>query len=203
MRGWKYLPKVHTHQFDLRKYSGGENLLSRKQGQRILEAIKKELNKLPLGGVLLLDFQNIRYATPACLVEFLIVFNGTSNASAKAPMQREFHDKYLILKLESANYDLKDSLDFVLKERNSAVPSLDENGNRKVLGELTKARKDTLEIVRESGGVTSTEISRLFNIPINAASNRLRDLYNMKLVKREERILTSTGGRQFVYRCIL
>ena len=44
--------------------------------------------------------------------------------------------------------------------------------------------------------------SELLNIPINAASNRLKDLYDMKLVTREERILTSTGGRQFVYRCV-
>ena len=114
--------------------------------------------------------------------------------------EREFQDKYLILKLESTNRDLKDSLIIILNGKKIAIPSLDEKGNLEILGELTKAQRDTLEIVRERGEVTSTEISQLLDIPINAANNRLKDLYDMKLVTREERILPSIGGIQFVYR---
>lgn len=186
--------KFYNKQFDIRKYSESENLLSREQGLRILEGIKEDLSKFPVGGILLLDFRNICYATPTCLIEILSVVNGFKH--------REFQNKYLILKLESNNRDLKDNLLLLLNEKKIVLPSFDEKGNWTILGELTKAQRDTLEIVRERGEVTSTEISNLFNIPVNAASNRLKDLYDMKLVTREERILTSTGGRQFVYRCI-
>lgn len=186
--------KVYTQQFDMRKYSGSKNLLSREQGQRIFEGIKDELKKLPSGGILFLDFRNIRYATHSCLIEMLSVI--------KEFKQREFQDKYLILKLESTNLDLKDTLFLVLKENRIVIPSLDEKDNWEILGELTKAQRDTLEILRERGEVTSTEISTLLDIPINAASNRLKDLYDMKLATRDESILPSTGGIQFVYRCM-
>jgi len=186
--------KVCTQQFDIRKYSESENLLSREQGQQILEGIKEELTKLPVEGILFLDFRNIHCATYACLTEILSVVNGLKRG--------EFRDKYLIMKLESINHDLKDSLIFVIKEKNSVILSLDEKGNKKVLGKLTKAQSETREIVRKREEVTSTEISKLFDIPISAASNRLKDLYDKKLLRREERILT-TGGREFVYRCVL
>ncbi len=79
----------------------------------------------------------------------------------------------------------------------------DEKGKLEILGEITKAQRDTLKIVIKKKEITSTELSTLFNIPINAASNRLKDLYSMKLVKRSERILPFTGGRQFIYRSLI
>ncbi len=185
----------HIQQIDIRQYSRKENLLSREQGRRILQRIEDDLRKLPEGGILLLDLRNISYATAACLIEILSVLD--------VPRERAFQDKYIVLKSDSRNRDLNDCLTLALKEKGKAVWWVDGKGNCRVLGELTKAQKDTLEIIRNRREATSTEIGELLNIPINAASNRLKDLYDMKLVKREERILPGTGGRQFVYRRIL
>jgi DNA-binding transcriptional ArsR family regulator len=182
----------HIRQIDIRQYSGNENLLSREQGRRIFQRIEQELRKLPEGGVLLLDLRNISYATAACLIEVLSILD--------VPRERELQDKYIVLKSDSRNRDLNACLTLALKENGKAILWVDEKGNCLVLGELTKAQRDTLEIIRNRREATSTEISKLLNIPINAASNRLKDLYDMKLVKREERILPGTGGRQFVYR---
>jgi hypothetical protein len=185
----------HIQQIDIRQYSRNENLLSREQGRRIFQRIEEELRKLSEGGILLLDLRNISYATAACLIEILNILD--------VPREREFQDKYVVLKSDSRNRDLNDCLILALKEKGKAISWVDEKGNCRVLGELTKAQKDTLEIIRNRREATSTEMSKLLNIPINAASNRLKDLYDMKLVKREERILPGTGGRQFVYRRIL
>jgi DNA-binding transcriptional ArsR family regulator len=182
----------HIQQIDIRQYSRNENLLSREQGRRISQRIEEELRRLPEGGILLLDLRNISYATAACLIEILSILD--------VPGERELQDKYVVLKSDSRNRDLNDCLTLALKERSKAILWVDEKGNCRVLGELTKAQRDTLEIIRNRREATSTEISELLKIPINAASNRLKDLYDMKLVKREERILSCTGGRQFVYR---
>lgn len=185
----------HIQQIDIRQYSKNENLLSREQGRQIFQRIEEELKKLSQGGILLLDLRNISYATAACLIEILYILD--------VPREREFQDKYIVLRLDSINRDLNDCLTLALKEKSRAISWVDEKGNCRVLGELTKAQKDTLEIIRDRPEATSTGVAKILNIPINAASNRLKDLYDMKLVKREERILPGTGGRQFVYRRIL
>ena len=185
----------HIQQIDIRQYSRKENLLSREQGRRIFQRIEDDLRKLPEGGILLLDLRNISYATAACLIEILSVLD--------VPRERAFQDKYIVLKSDGRNRDLNDCLILALKEKSMAILSVDEKGDCRVLGELTKAQRDTLEIIKNRREATSSEISRLLNIPISAASNRLKDLYDMKLVKREERILPGTGGRQFVYRRVL
>ena len=182
-------------QINIKKYNKGGNLLSREQGHRISEIIKKELNKLQGEEILFLDFQHIRYATPACLNEILISLNRME--------KNEFKDKYTILLLKSSNRDLKESFIFILKEICGVIMCFDEKGKWEILGEITKAQRDTLKIVIKKKEITSTELSTLFNIPINAASNRLKDLYSMKLVKRSERILPFTGGRQFIYRSLI
>ena len=186
--------KIYNQQFDIKKFSEKGNLLSHEQGQRIREGIKKELKKLAYGEILFLDFRNIRYVTPACLIEILLVYNELQ--------KREFQNKYLIILLESNNYDLKESFSLILKEKKDVVLCLDEKGKWEVLGEFTKAQTDTLFVVFERQEITSTELSGYFNIAINAASNRLKNLYNLKLVMRKEERLASKGGRQFVYRCV-
>lgn len=184
-----------AHHFNLSKYTENGNLLGREKGGQILTEVQKELDRLPVGETLLLDFQNINYTTHDCLIEILSVVIRNRGY--------EFHDKYILLKLDSTNHSLIDGLNMIFKERNCVIPSIDEKGNWKVLGCLTKAQRDTVEAIVERGEVTSTEIGEILDIQISAASNRLKDLYDMKLVMREERTINTTGGRQFVYRRVL
>ena len=66
------------------------------------------------------------------------------------------------------------------------IKKFSEKGKWEVLGGFTKAQIDTLLVVLERQEITSTELSGFFNIAINAASNRLKNLYNLKLVMRKE-----------------
>jgi predicted transcriptional regulator len=66
-----------------------------------------------------------------------------------------------------------------------------------------------VEIVREMGlahgqpsagvpGITAAALSERLNIPVSAASNRLKHLFDRRLIRREER-LRSIGGREYSY----
>lgn len=175
---------------DMNKYSDNRNLLGSEKGKKILEKIHKELNNLPMERVLLLDFSNIRYATSDCLTEILNVIDRLK--------RWEFKDKYILLKLKSTNVSLMNTFCLVLKEKRTVIPSIDEKKNLKFLGKLTKCQKETIDLIKKEGKTTSNDISKLLDIPISAASNRLKDLYNQKLLMREEKTL-STGGREFIY----
>ena len=147
---------------DISKYTENGNLLGSEQGEQILEGIQGELNKLLVGDILLLDFQNIRHATPDSLIGIVSAVNQLKG--------REFQDKYIILKLNRENVGLESTFTLILKEDGIVVPSLDEEDNWTVLGALTKAQRETLEIIGKRGEMTSTEASEQLNIPIRGGS---------------------------------
>ncbi len=179
------------HTFEMASLSEDGNLLKRELGERAFLGLKRELKNLPKGGILLLDFRRIKYATSTFLVETLRIFDEVKNA--------EYEGKYLLLKLNLKNEELLDCLKLAIKERGIVLSLFDENGRWMVLGELSRALQETLEFVREKGEVTSNQIGKHFNIPISAASNRLKQLYQLRLISRDEQSIPTSGGWQFVY----
>lgn len=186
---------MHEHmelrEINVSNYSKKEYILGFDQYQQVIESIFEELETLPKGGFLFLDFRDVRYVTCAFLENIISLFG--------KPGRQEIQDRYIVLYLDKINIELMKSIILLLKQKNFVIPYIDEMGNISFLGDLTKAQKDTLEIVREKKSVTSSNVSEIFGIPVTAASNRLKELYDMRLVARDEKCLTSTGGRQFVY----
>jgi len=113
--------------FDIWEFSESENLLSREQGWQILKTIKEKSMQLPSVSFVFLDFRKIRYATAACLIEILNVM--------------DFHDKYIILKIDSTNHDLKDCLILALNKKNLRFRVLMRKGILACLASLQKLRK--------------------------------------------------------------
>jgi len=176
---------------ELSSLSKDGNLLQRELGERTFLVLKRELRKLPKGGILLLDFRQVKYATSSCLVEILKIFDEAKNA--------DYEGKYLLLRLDRKNEDFVDCLNLTVKERGMVLPAIDEKGEWTLIGELSLALRETLELVRRKGEVTSNQIGSRFNIPISAASNRLKELYQLKLISRREESIPISGGWQFVY----
>jgi len=141
--------------------------------------------------MLFLDSRKVKYATSTFLVETLRIFEEARSA--------EYEGKYLLLKLNLKNEEFLDCLKLAIKERGIVLSALDENGRWMVLGELSQALQETLQFVRERGEVTSNQIGSQFNIPINAASNRLKQLYQLRLITRKEQSIPTSGGWQFIY----
>ena len=177
--------------FDLSSLAEDGNLLQRRLGERAFLLSKRELWKLPPGGVLFLDFRKIKCATSTFLVEILRIFEEAKNA--------EYEGKNLLLRLDLRKGDFVDCLNLVIKERGIVLPAIDERGEWMLLGELSKALRETLELIRERGEITSNQIGSHFDIPISAASNRLKQLYQLRLISRKEETISESGGWQFVY----
>ncbi len=177
--------------FDLSSLAEDGNLLQRKLGEKIFLILKKELRKLPKGEVLLLDFRMVKYATSTCLVEILRIFDETRNV--------EYERKHLLLRLDLRKEDFVDCLNLSIKDRSIVLPAIDGKGRWMLLGELSKALRETLELVREREEVTSGQVGGHFNIPISAASNRLKQLYQLRLISRKEETISESGGWQFIY----
>ncbi len=180
--------------YDLFASSKDGNLLKRRLGEKIHLDLRGELRALPDGGILFLDIRRVKFATSSCLNEILRVFD-----ESKSP---EFNSKFVLLRANFRNEELIDCLNYVIKDKGIVVPAIDEEDNWQLIGDLSKALRDTLEFVREKTGVTSTQVSSYFEIPLSAASNRLKQLYEMKLTRREEETVSESGGRQFVYQAL-
>lgn len=176
---------------DLGSLAEDGNLLQRRLGEKAFLTLKKELRKLPKGGILLLDFRRVKHATSTCLFEILRIFDEARNA--------EYEGKYLLLRLDLRNEDFVDCLSLAIKERGIVLPAIDRKGRWMLLGELSKALRETLELVREREEVTSGQVGGYFNIPISAASNRLKQLYQLRLISRKEETISESGGWQFIY----
>ncbi|MCM3144392.1 hypothetical protein [Brevibacillus sp. MER 51] len=112
------------------------------------------------------------------------------------------HDKYLFLDNLSPDdeYDHAYNIHISLEDAKVAVIAK-YNSSFLVLGYLGKALKDVLGFVYKAKETNAREISESLDKKLNLASTQLSDLYNMRLVSREE-VQLSEGGRQYIYRSL-
>ena len=175
--------------------SQSEHLLTTEQGQRLYECIRQAFNDLPRPGLLVLDCRQIQSITPACVHHILKIFHERK--------QEGETEKYMLIQLQDDSSDLKTCFRLVAKEEGLVLLCCDEMGNWELLGKLTHAERSTLEVVQTLGSATSEQVSHELKLPPAAASNRLRQLYQMGLAVREEASLPLTGGRRFTYSFVL
>jgi hypothetical protein len=155
--------------------------------------LRAQFGAAPPGTVLLVDLCAVRQAGFIVLRELI----GTVAAAL-----HENQDRYLLLCADEENADLLASLEIAARERRLVLPLLDRGGGWHTLGRLTKAERDTLALVIEDGAVTAALLRARMGLLTSAASNRLRRLYDLRLVRREERLFSGSGGREYVYRAL-
>lgn len=142
--------------------------------------------------MLLIDLTKLRQASYPALREVLSVVEVLRTAR---------HDeKYLVFYIDQRNRDLVESIEMIAQARGHLIRAIDRSGAWHNFGKLTKAERDTLEIVEQRGELTSRELHRRSGLLPSAASNRLRRLHYLRLIKREERVVPRSGGREFVYK---
>jgi hypothetical protein len=176
---------------DLYAYSKKGQLLERKLGERIQVEVRRALRNLWSENILILNFQHIKFTTSSCLKEIIRIYEELKG--------REFKDYFVLLKMDLRNEEMIDCLSYVVTDRRMVVPTIDERNHWRLFGKLSKALEDSLQLVREKGFATSSQASAYFHIPLSAASNRLKQLYELKVVQRHEQTIPESGGRQFVY----
>ncbi len=185
----------------------GTILAMRPQGRVVQEKIDARLRALPVGGVLVLDFNGVEMMDYSFADEAL----GTIYSRMAA---KEYPDRHLVL--ETRDDELCDALlenvEVALNRREVAallVPQSDVKAAQKnadkwrVLGELPSHLIDTLRAVMDKNCITVRDLADALKLDsATACNNRIAKLYQMHLVRREASVVPE-GGRQYCYTSVL
>ena len=74
---------------------------------------------------------------------------------------------------------------------------MENTGAWQCIGHLEPSLNETLEIIAQRGHLTAPELADLKKLIVNSASNRLKRLYDQRLVRREHEV--SEKGLQYIY----
>jgi len=78
-----------------------------------------------------------------------------------------------------------------------AFLAVESSGEWRTIGHLEPSLQEVLEILARRDRLTTVELADLLNLAVNTASNRLKRLYDQRLVRREHEI--SETGLQYIY----
>lgn len=185
-------PDSFTDRLDVSPLTVGGMLFGREAGHRVYKAAYQRLRRLPKEGVLVLDLSGIRHASHQALREALSVVDVLRTA--------KFEERFIVFRVDTRNRDLVEAVETAARLCGGVIPAVDRGGARHNFGKLTAAERDTLRTVERFGELTSRELRERLGLLPSAASNRLRRLHHLRLIRRDERPVAWSGGREFVYR---
>lgn len=181
-----------TERLDVSPLAAGGMLFGREAGHRVYKAAYRRLLRLPKEGVLILDLSRVRQASHQALSEALSVVDVLRTA--------KFEERFIVFRVDARNRDLVEAVEMAARLGSGVIPAVDRGGARHNFGRLTAAERDTLRAVERFGELTSRELRERLGLLPSAASNRLRRLHHLRLIRRDERPVPWSGGREFVYR---
>lgn len=181
----------------------GPFLAMRPHGRIVQEKIDARLRALPVGGVLVLDFNGVEMMDYSFADEAL----GTiySRMSAK-----EYPDRHLIIETRDDELceALLENVEVALNRREVAALIVPQSAKKsadkwRVLGELPSHLVDTLRAVMDKNCITVRDLAEALKLDsATACNNRIAKLYQMHLVRREASVVPE-GGRQYCYTSVL
>jgi hypothetical protein len=184
-----------TERLDVTLLASGGMLFGREAGHRVYKAIYQVLRRLPKEGLLVVDLSRVRQASNQALKEVLSVVDVLRTA--------KFAERFLVFRVDTRNHDFVEAVEMVARLGGDVIPVVDRGGVRHNFGKLTRAESDTLKAVERFGELTSRELRERSGLLPSAASNRLRRLHHLRLIRRDERAVPGSGGREFVYRPVV
>lgn len=198
----------------------GKQLAMRPHGRKVQEALDGQLRKLPAGGVLIIDFDDVEMMDYSFADEAL----GAIFARMSA---KEYPNRYVILSTGDGELSeaLLENVEVALARREVAALVLPQDelespgtkikdarpgtirdgraNNWRVVGTLPQHLVDTLRAVMEKQQVTVRELADALQIDsATACNNRIAKLYQLRLVRREAAIVPE-GGRQYFYSAVV
>jgi len=108
-------------------------------------------------------------------------------------VNHEYGDRGLLVK--NLSNDSLFNLDTVLKmsRHRVAVIALTHDGSWNVVGKIEPVLLETLQLLVKNGSLTAPQLVGLCGLAINNASNRLKRLYDQRLVRRDFQIIADKG----------
>ena len=164
--------------------------VTREKGEQAYALIKHELESAPDGEPLLLDFPP-QQLMDASFADESLVRLGEGLAAG------QFDQRALLLK--GLTDDTIHNLNAVIQLRRLklAFLAVEPGAKWSIVGQLEPSLYETLEIVAARRRLTAPELSDLFGMAINTASNRLKRLNDVRLIRREYEV--SDRGLQYIY----
>lgn len=166
-------------------------LTGRILAKRMFDTVQRQPSTFEAESVIYCDFNRIT----ACDVSFADAF--------VISIQREMQ-KYTnsLLIIENANQDILENLDGALALRNEKDDTklnllIVQYDGYHLLGKLEKNLQEAFSVLSDRHEITAREIAQRFEVEINSASNRLKKLFDARLIQRKE--LLDPNGRQHVY----
>ena len=151
----------------------------------------QRLQELPLGGLLPLDFGDVRIASEAArqLVRRAIIRLSSG----------ELTERYIVLiNLDRNRYNLEAMLQregLVTVERTAAGP--------KLIGRVERAAEETFDFAAALNAVTASMVQERFGLQgIAAATNRLTNLAKLALIRNAGPRSLPGGGREFLFAAV-
>ena len=191
----------------------GKQLAMRPRGRQVQEALDRMLRKLPPGGVLVVDFDDVEMMDYSFADEAL----GTLYSRMAA---KEYPDRYLVLVVsdDEVSEALLENVEVALSQREVAAlvlprsmvseggikPSHEDGAAQwRVIGRLPEHLIDTLGAVMGKDLVTVRDLVEALSLEsVTACNNRIAKLYQLHLVRRKASVVPE-GGRQYCYSSVV
>lgn len=181
---------IYVHEL-AKKIGLDDILVFRPSGKQAKEIIFERINCANSGIVIEINFKNIKSCDVSFVDEIIIEVQKYIINRDKLICITEVERQEIIENLEAA-------LAFRYRKKKDNVQVLQKvQNNYSILGKIEENLKDTFELLTKSISITARDVAEAFGIEINSASNRLKKLFNLGLVLRDE--IVDTSGRLHNY----
>ena len=170
----------------------GQVLTYRPLGKKAKEVVNRHIQKLLPGQGLELDFNGVELCDVSFVDEVVIEVQ-------KFVISQDKDIIFFISNVKEAVLEnLLPALAYRENTGDNVVVLRYEKGKASIFGDLEPKLRDTFELIAKRKSITARELAEINKIAINSASNRLKKLFDKKLLIREEHI--DSLGRQHIYR---
>jgi hypothetical protein len=100
-----------------------------------------------------------------------------------------------------SSQDIIDNWDYAAKAKNQPVIIIQNEGYQLIGPELNESMKELLDYIMTERTVTTSKVTKKFNISAPNASAKLKKLHTMGLIMGTKEV-AETGGLEYVYKAI-
>jgi DNA-binding transcriptional ArsR family regulator len=164
--------------------------LTRLRGEQAYERLKSRLQKVAEGNALLLNFPQEQLMDVSFLDETLIRIG-------EEMTKNQFPPRTLLL--QGLTPDTIANLNAAIEFRNLklAFLAVEPEGQWQCVRKLELSLRETLQLLWNQSSLTAPELSEIKQLAINSASNRLKRLYDLHLIRRDYEV--TNKGLQYTY----
>lgn len=168
----------------------GRFFLTRQKGNQAFERLKQYVQKQLEGSASLLLFPKEQLIDVSFLDETLIRL-WEDMTKGQCPS--------CTLLLQGLTPDTISNLEAAIEFRHLKLAFLvvEPSGQWQCVGQLELSLRETLNLLSERDSLTAPELSELLKLAINSASNRLKRLYDLHLIRRDYEV--TNKGLQYTY----